>query len=96
MAYKLVILPIAEVEIEAAYEYYAQFSKSAVKSFKKQLSESYKRIRNNPFFAVKHRDIRALPFSKYPFLVFFRIDENAKIVYILSVFNTYQNPEKYP
>lgn len=96
MAYKIVLSPKAEIEIDDAIQYYNQFSKSAAKSFKKQLSNSYKKIRVNPFFEKKYNNIRFLPFSKYPYIVLFRIDEVAKKAFVLSVFCTHQNPGKYP
>ncbi len=97
MAFKIIVSPEAEKEIDIAFEYYVEFSKSAGKSFNKQLSESYKKLKKlNPFFERRYLNVRALPFSKYPYLVLFRIDEIRKIVFILSVFCTHQNPEKYP
>ena len=96
MAYKIVLSPKAEIEIDNAIQYYNQFSKSAAKSFKKQLSNSYKKIRLNPFFEKKYNNVRFLPFSKYPYIVLFRIDEVSKKAFVLSVFCTHQNPKKYP
>ncbi|RRQ46906.1 type II toxin-antitoxin system RelE/ParE family toxin [Chryseobacterium sp. SC28] len=96
MAYKIVISPEAEKEIDHAFEYYAEFSKSAGKSFKKQLLDSYKKLRLNPFYERRYLNVRVLPFPKYPYIILFRIDELKKTVYILSVFCTHQDPEKYP
>jgi hypothetical protein len=31
-----------------------------------------------------------------PYIVLFEVYENEKMVYIYSIFNTYQNPDKYP
>lgn len=90
MEYKIVLSPKAEIEIDDAIQYYNQyynqFSKSAARSFKKQLSDSYKKIRLNPFFEKKYNDVRFLPFSKYPYIVLFRVAEIAKKVFVLSVF----------
>ncbi|MCY0969770.1 type II toxin-antitoxin system RelE/ParE family toxin [Chryseobacterium wangxinyae] len=96
MIYKIVLSPKAEIEIDDAIQYYNHFSKSAAKSFKKQLSNSYKKIRLNPFFEKKYNNVRFLPFSKYPYIVLFWIDEVAKKAFVLSVFCTHQNPENYP
>ncbi|MCS3867239.1 plasmid stabilization system protein ParE [Chryseobacterium ginsenosidimutans] len=96
MVYKIVLSPKAEIEIDDAINYYSKFSKSAATSFKKQLSDSYRKIRQNPFFEKKYNDVRILPFSKYPYIIIFRIDETAKKAFILSIFCTHQNPDKYP
>jgi len=86
MAYKIVLSPKAEIEIDDSIQYYHQFSKSAAKSFKKQLSNSYKRIRINPFFEKKYSDVRILPFSKYPYIIVFRVDEIAR-KFLFSLFS---------
>ncbi len=96
MNYDLVILPVAQQEIENAFEYYAQFSPSAVTHFDNQLEQVYQSLEINPFFQIRFKGLRAIPFESLPFLVFFNIDEDPKTVYIYSVFNTYQDPEKYP
>ncbi|MDR2205319.1 MAG: type II toxin-antitoxin system RelE/ParE family toxin [Flavobacteriaceae bacterium] len=96
MAYKVIISRNAEIEIEVAYDYYGKFSKQAMKSFRSQLHECYKRLKENPFFEVRYLTVRGLPFKKYPYIMLFRINENTKTVFVLSVFCTHQNPEKYP
>jgi len=63
MAFKILVSPIANNNIDDAIKYYKLQSQSAAKSFKKKL---------------------------------FDVDEKEKIVNILSVFCTHQNPEKYP
>ena len=96
MVYKIIVSPEAEKEIDNAFEYYVGFSKSGGKSFNKQLSESYKKLKINPFFEKRYLNVRVLPFPKYPYIILFRIDEIKKKVFVLSVFCTHQNPEKYP
>ncbi|SDL84293.1 type II toxin-antitoxin system RelE/ParE family toxin [Chryseobacterium taihuense] len=96
MAFKILISPIANNNIDDAIKYYKLQSQSAAKSFRKKLLDAYKSLQINPFFAVKYKDVRAIPLKKLPYLVLFDVDEKEKIVNILSVFCTHQNPEKYP
>ena len=96
MSYNLVILDRAQEEIDQAYEYYAEISLSVFQSFDDQLEQVYQTLETNPFFQFRHKGLRALPFESFPYMAFFTINEDEKIVYIYSVFNTYQNPEKYP
>lgn len=96
MAYKIKILDRAQEEINDAYLYYSKFSFSALKHFDDELDEVYSLLEQNPKFQIRYKNLRALPFKTLPYLVFFLIDENEKIVRIYSVFNTFQNPEKYP
>lgn len=96
MKFNLVISPNAQREIDEAFEYYAKFSQSAVIKFDEQLEQVYQYLEKNPFFQVRYKTLRAVPFKSLPFLIFFTIDEEIKTVYIYSVFNTHQDTSKYP
>ncbi len=96
MSFKIEILPDAQLEVKNAFEYYAQFSSAAIVSFNNQLEEVYSALEKNPFFQIRYKNLRAIPFKSYPFLIFFTVDEDQKIVFIYSVFNTYLDTKKYP
>jgi plasmid stabilization system protein ParE len=96
MSYNLVILDQAQEEINQAYEYYLEISFSVMKSFDDQLEKAYQSLETNPFFQFRYKRLRALPFKSFPYMIFFDINEEEKVVYIYSVFNTNQSPEKYP
>lgn len=96
MEFKIKISSLASRNINEAAEYYSKKSKSATKSFHKKLSEAFKTLKTNPYFEKRYGDVRTLPLKKFPVLVFFDVDEENRIINILSVFNTYQNPEQYP
>ncbi len=96
MSYNLVILDQAQEEIRRAYEYYAEISIPVLRSFDDQLGEAYKSLETSPFYQFRYKSLRALPFKSFPYMIFFSIDEQEKTVYIYSVFNTHQNPDKYP
>jgi plasmid stabilization system protein ParE len=96
MAFKILVSPIAANDIDEAVKYYKIRSQTAAKSFKKKLLDAYKSLQINPFFAVKYKNVRAIPLKKLPYLILFDIDEKEQIINILSVFCTHQNPEKYP
>ena len=96
MNYNVVILDSAQEEISQAYDYYASISFSVMQSFDNQLEYVYQTLETNPFFQFRYKTLRALPFKSFPYMVFFTIDDVEKLVYIYSVFNTYQDPEKYP
>lgn len=96
MEFSFKFLPIAEENIEVATDYYAGISMKVLKSFNKQLDLSISRILINPYFQKRYKDVRALPLRKFPYIIFYEVDETEKMIYILSVFCTHQNPEKYP
>ena len=94
MAFSLFILPQAELDIEKASDYYAEFSVEAVVNFYNQLEDVYQNLETNPFYQVRYKGLRAIPFKSYPYLVFFNVNQDKNCVYIYSVFNTYQSPSK--
>jgi len=96
MSYNLVIFDRAQEDIDQAYEYYGAISFSAMQSFDEQLEQVYSALETNPFFQFRYKTLRALPFKSFPYMVFFTIDVEKKLVSIYSVFNTNQDPKKYP
>ncbi|WP_294279122.1 type II toxin-antitoxin system RelE/ParE family toxin [uncultured Chryseobacterium sp.] len=89
-------LPTAEQDIEEATDYYANISFKVLKNFSKQIDISISNILGNPYFQKRFRSVRALPVKNFPYIIFYEVDEDEKMIYILSVFFTHQNPEKYP
>ena len=96
MDFSFKFLPIAEDNIEEATDYYANISLKVVKSFNKQLDLSINRIVSNPYFQKRFKNVRALPVKKFTYIIFYEVNDEEKVIYILSVFCTHQNPEKYP
>lgn len=96
MAYNIAILPEAQQEIQKAYDYYGNLTVLALTNFDAELEEVYNNLEINPFYQVRYKHLRAIPFKSYPFLVFFDVDQENRTIYIYSIFHTSQNPEKYP
>jgi mRNA-degrading endonuclease RelE of RelBE toxin-antitoxin system len=96
MNYKVVIEPRAILDIQDAVDYYNMKSKGLGIHIYETLEEHFKILVNHPSFQIRYKDYHGLPVKKYPFILFYYIDENVKTVYILSVFNTYINTTKYP
>ncbi|MGO4707715.1 type II toxin-antitoxin system RelE/ParE family toxin [Chryseobacterium sp. 2TAF14] len=96
MAFEIFQYPEADEDILDAVNYYKEISNSVVSNFERQLSKAYDKLERNPFFQIRYDDVRVLPLKKFPYIILFHIDELKKIVYVISVFCTHQNPEKYP
>lgn len=96
MVFEIFQYPEADQDILAAVNYYKEISNSTASNFEKQLSKAYDQLERNPFFQIRSDDVRVLPLKKFPYIILFHIDEIKKIVFVISVFSTHQNPEKYP
>ena len=97
MSFKIIVLDDAQLDIEQAYLFYKKHvSVSIAQLFKKDLQNAYKSLKVNPFYQFRDDKYRAMPLKKFPYLVFFDIEETSKEVKVIAVFNTNQNQEKYP
>ncbi len=96
MAYNIIVSPRAQKEIENAIDYYAQYNTSAPLHFVKMLTNTYASLEKNPFYNVRYKDIRALKIYKFPYSIYFVINQSQKVVKILSCFHNKIDPVKRP
>ncbi len=96
MDYKIIVSPMAQIEIEDISEYYFQISFKILTKFYTELENAYKYLERNPHFQKRYKNYRAIPIKKFPYLLFFMIDETNKTIKVLSCFNTSRSPKKYP
>jgi toxin ParE1/3/4 len=96
MPFKIVIDPRAISDIVQAVDYYNSKQIGLGEKFKTNLNKYIVRLSINPYYAFKYKDYRCLPLRQFPFLILFHIQEKDKKVLINAIFNTYQNPKKYP
>lgn len=78
MAYKIIVSPRAQKEIENAIDYYALYSSNAPQSFINLLNDTYHSLENNPFFSVRYKNIRALKINKFPYFSIFCSQRSTK------------------
>lgn len=97
MPYKVLISDEAQSDIEHSFLFYKDnVSKKVADNFIKDFRSSVKTISKNPFFRIRYDVFRAKSLKRYPFLIFFMVDDTQKTIVISRVFHTSQNPEKYP
>lgn len=97
MNYKVIVSPIASKNIEDAVEYYSQkVSQKVALDFLNDYKVTYKALQKNPFYRFHDNNYRFIPFSKFPYIAFFILDESSKTVFLNAVFHTSQNPSKFP
>ena len=94
MRFNIIIEKRAVQEIQDAVNYYEFKLKGLGEKFTTHLNSQINELKKNPFYQVRYKDYRALPLKKFPYTIVFYLSENK--IYIISVFNTYQNPTKLP
>jgi toxin ParE1/3/4 len=96
MVYKVIISPRAQIEISEAIEYYRIYSNMAPVVFIQSLEKSYKTLESSPFFRKRYKNIRGLNIIKFRHTLFYQIDEERKIVKVLSCFHCGRNTVNRP
>ncbi len=96
MAFKIIVSPRAQSEIEDAAEYYAALSANASVNFIFSVENAYETLRTSPFFRKRYKNVRSLKLRKFPFALYFTVSETRKTVRVLSCFHSKQNPNKRP
>ncbi|WP_338378841.1 type II toxin-antitoxin system RelE/ParE family toxin [uncultured Flavobacterium sp.] len=96
MAYKIIVSPRAQKEIIKAINYYLERSEDAPSHFVSQLEKSYAALTVNPFFIICYKNVRSIKLRRFPYSLYFTINEKEKTVEVLSCFHNKRNPSKRP
>ena len=88
-------MPLAGEEIEEAALWYNSQQTGLGRRFTQIVRNDIKFVCKNPLaFALRYKNVRAIPLKKFPFLIYYRVNETDKQIIVISVFHTSQNPEK--
>lgn len=94
MLYKLIIKPPAEMDVIEAVEWYEGQSQGLGEKFLLAYEEVESWLNRNPYmFAKILFQLRKALLQKFPYAVFYQIDENEKIVRVIAVLHSGRNPE---
>ena len=96
MDFNLIVSKKAQAEIENAIDYYNEINENLGKKFYVEIEKAYQHIIQNPYYQIKHKGYRALPITKFLFFLFYHINEDKKLIKILSCFHTAKSEKKYP
>lgn len=96
MTYKLRITLAARLEEQQAYNYYEDIQEGLGDRFLKELEERYENICKHPeyySFVGEGKLIRDVALKRFPYTIVFSVLDD--IIFVLSVFNTYQMPRSW-
>lgn len=97
MSYKIVATPNAVQQIDDAVDYYKnKVSVRIARLFIEDYKRTFQEIQTTRYFKLFFDEFRGKPMKKFPFIIFYTIDEIEKVIIIKAVFHTAQNPDKYP
>jgi toxin ParE1/3/4 len=96
MDYNIIVSPRAQKEVEQAIDSYISNYDDIPNNFIKQLQKVYDILKINPFFRIRYKNVRSLKIKKYPYSIYFSINESRNTVSVLSCFHNKRDPQKRP
>ena len=96
MTFEVIISPRALNDIEDAIDFYKFRSNDAPLHFITQLESAYNTLKKNPYHSIRYKNVRSLKIKKFPYSLFFTLNEETNFVEVLSCFHVKLNPEKRP
>lgn len=92
MEFKIKIEPLAKYDIQNEINYYNSKQIGLGKKFHGQVKEYFKALKQNPFYEIRYNDVRCLPLKKFPAMIHYTLNEQAKTVVVRAVINTSKDP----
>ncbi len=94
MTFKVYLQPDAEMDIEDAANWYEFQQKGLGGGFLDEMLRAFKKIADNPFiYAVVYRETRRALIRRFPFAVYYRIEEDSIIV--IAVMHGSRHPKRW-
>jgi plasmid stabilization system protein ParE len=93
--YTVKLLTEAEIEVSEACKWYEEQQPGLAKKFLKEISHYLDIIAKNPLqFEIKFSyRYRYAVLKVFPYFIVYRVEEESKLVYVISVFHTSRNPK---
>ena len=86
------ILFWAEEDLNEIAKYYENLSKGLGDKFYWEVRIIIESLKINPFYQITKEEIRKISIEKFPYSIFFRVNETEKKVYIEAIINDYLLP----
>jgi len=94
MRFKLIVSDDADIDIEQAMDYYESRQSGLGARLVLSIKACLKLIIKNPFaFVTIYHSIRKANIKKFPYSLFYLIDEEAKLVTIIAVIHGHRSEE---
>ena len=94
MSYKVIVSELAGYDIQEATEYYEIRQKGLGRFFILSLKDTFKLLARDPLIYIKvYGEIRRALTKKFPYAVFYRIDDENNEIAIYAIISSYRDPE---
>lgn len=90
---KLLITPEFKEDYSEYYKYYNSINTQVSQKYKQEVKDSLEKIKHHKYFEIRYSDIRCLSMVKFPFMIHYKIANEA--IYILALIHTSRDPLKH-
>ncbi len=73
--------------------YYNTKQSNLGETFYNRFEESVDAIKQNPFRQIRYKNVRLCTLTQFPYVIHYEVYEDEKLIVILGVRNTAQNPD---
>jgi len=96
MAFKVLVNLRAQKEIDESINFYDLYSDVAPIYFVMAIKNAYSCLEQNPFYRIRYKNVRAIKLRRFPFNLYFTVNEEQGLVTVLSCFHNKRSPKKRP
>jgi plasmid stabilization system protein ParE len=94
MSYKIKLLPIVHSDLRKAKKWYKDQNEKLAEEFKEEVNKEIDYIGENPeHYQRKYKEFRQSLVTRFPYAIFYLVEEDKKQIVVFGVLHTKRNPE---
>lgn len=94
MSYKIKLLPIVHADLRKAKKWYHDKNATLAKEFKIEVDKEIDYIGEHPeHYQIKYKELRQSSVTRFPYGIFYLVEEEQKRIIVFGVLHTSRNPE---
>ncbi len=94
MGYKIKLLPIVRTDLRKAKKWYNKKKEGLGDEFKIEVDKEIEYIGTYPeHYQRKYKELRQSLVQRFPYAIFYQVEEEHKMIVIFGVLHTSRNPE---
>ncbi len=95
MAYQIKVTQLAEEELDEIMGWYEEEKSGLGITFLNDFFNQVAFLKDNPYlYQEAYKTYRRVPIKKYPYVIYYGIEEQLQKVAVLAVWHTSKNPER--
>lgn len=94
MSFNIKLLPIALKDLQEAKKWYQEKNELLAEEFKSEVNNEIDYIGKHPqHYQLKYKELRQSLVTRFPFAIFYLVNEDQKQIVVFGVLHTSRNPE---